>query len=613
MDFFGGKRPETRAHPPARAAVTTTTSRAAPASRTRALSAAPERHNALPAAVQSRIAQERAAVAAPPVRPAPRRASSATRAPKRARGGYSPQRRLAAERGDSTDSAGDSADESAAFSARLSRSTSLLSGSAFQYNVPRDIVDDSAYDPLPASVRAAGRTTRVSSSDLVKSSPAAYYPFFEGIAGDHVVSLTYPAADTTEDFPLLVPKDPDEYDPISDLLRAVGSMVAYYVPPAKQHLFGALDSLETGSNAGAVLAEARLSVARAQSASRTGTPQRDTGDCTSPGSAQSDDTQADSILRAFTKARNRRDGPLFVRTLQRFNAQMDTLRADGSLHAQLAAVGSSHGVPERVWRTVQEQVYARSAAPDVEKLKQYEAFSDAVYGEMLPPFLCEVLRVAQLGPQSVFVDLGCGIGNLLLQASLQAGCEAYGCEFMAVPAQLAKRQIVEATHRWRMWGLRGGPRVEAWCEDFTESDCVRAVLRRADLVVVNNYAFRPQTNDTLSLQFLDLKDGAKIVSLRPFVPHDFRLSERTLSSPLAILRVEERTYTSGCVSWAAGGGKYYVQTVDRSLVQSYLDRTVRMDAAGERQGKRTDRADAQPIEGKGRDGPRTGETGAGGA
>ena len=85
-----------------------------------------------------------------------------------------------------------------------------------------------------------------------------------------------------------------------------------------------------------------------------------------------------------------------------------------------------------------------------------------------------------------------------------------------------------------------------------------------------SYAFRPQTNDTLSLQFLDLKDGTKIFSLRPFVSPDFRLTERTLYSPQAILRMEQHKYTGGCVSWTAGGGVYYVHTVDRQLVQDFV-------------------------------------------
>jgi len=109
---------------------------------------------------------------------------------------------------------------------------------------------------------------------------------------------------------------------------------------------------------------------------------------------------------------------------------------------------------------------------------------------MQPPFLSEICRLAELGPSSVFVDLGSGIGNLLLQASLQTGCEAYGCEYMPVPSALATKQIMEASHRWRMWNLRGGSRIEAWCGDFTDSDQVRAVLRRADVVLVNKYVFQ---------------------------------------------------------------------------------------------------------------------------
>lgn len=91
---------------------------------------------------------------------------------------------------------------------------------------------------------------------------------------------------------------------------------------------------------------------------------------------------------------------------------------------------------------------------------------------------------------------------------------------------------------------------------------------------MNSYAFLPKTNDSLSLQFLDLKDGAHIVSLKPFVPPDFRLTERTLSSPLAILRVDERIHTTGCVSWADRSGKYYIQTVDRSLLRKFDERRV---------------------------------------
>lgn len=279
----------------------------------------------------------------------------------------------------------------------------------------------------------------------------------------------------------------------------------------------------------------------------------------------------DSILRSFTKARNRRDGPLFMRTLTRFNTALTTLRDSGALSSNISSLGTSTGVPEGIWRLIQDQVYARVVGPRVEELGRYQAFSDNVYGELLPRFMSEIAQLTNLGPKKVFVDLGSGVGNLLIQTSLQTGAEAYGCEMMPIPASLASQQIEEAQLRWSAWGLRGSESVEAWTGDFGEHPGVRDILKRADVVLVNNYAFLPKTNENLSLLFLDLPDGAQIVSLKPFVPPDFRLTQRTLSSPLAILRVTERLYTSGCVSWADGGGKYYIQTVDRSLVREFLE------------------------------------------
>ncbi|WFD02887.1 [histone H3]-lysine(4) N-trimethyltransferase [Malassezia obtusa] len=553
MDFFGGAKPKGRA--PGRTVVTTSRVTQAPPAKPKAQGTA--RHNALPDSVRQRIEHSRAEAADAKARAdaaaAARARAEAPRSPKR------PKRERAR------------AESPAAERPRAPRS--LLDqrpGTPFHYHTPRTFVPDAAHaGPSPMSSRA-----------LVESSSAQYGAFFDGLQDEPVVSLEYPAQDAQEEyvqrlprFLLLVPKDADEYDPISDLLRAVGAIVAHYIPPERQDEFGALDALDVSSNAGALLADARPPRARlpsveSASASRGSTPNAPER-ASSASTSQSDETlDSDSILRSFTKARNRRHGPLFVRTVHRFNALLRAMKAEGIVEKLLRALGATHGVPEAVWRTVQDQVYARAAAPHVEKLKQYEAFSDNVYGEMLPPFLSEVCRLAQLGPDSVMVDLGSGIGNLVVQAAMQTGCRAYGCEYMPVPAELAAAQLQEATARWSLWHLRGGP-METWCADFTDSEPVRAALRDADLVVANNYAFRPQTNDTLSLLFLDLKDGAMIVSLRSFVPHDFRLTERTLSSPAAILRVEERTYRGGCVSWTGGSGKYYVHIVDRSQVRAY--------------------------------------------
>jgi [histone H3]-lysine79 N-trimethyltransferase len=106
------------------------------------------------------------------------------------------------------------------------------------------------------------------------------------------------------------------------------------------------------------------------------------------------------------------------------------------------------------------------------------------YGELLPRFTSEIANLTGLGPSSTFVDLGSGVGNVLVQLALQTGCSAYGCEMMETPASLADAQIEEAKARWAMWGLDGG-RAEAWKGDFCASERVGEVLRKADVVLVN--------------------------------------------------------------------------------------------------------------------------------
>lgn len=48
------------------------------------------------------------------------------------------------------------------------------------------------------------------------------------------------------------------------------------------------------------------------------------------------------------------------------------------------------GVGERVWKKVVAQVYERAVGPEVEELTRYEAFSNNVYGELLPGFVQEM-------------------------------------------------------------------------------------------------------------------------------------------------------------------------------------------------------------------------------
>ena len=137
---------------------------------------------------------------------------------------------------------------------------------------------------------------------------------------------------------------------------------------------------------------------------------------------------------------------------------------------------------------------------------------------------------------------------------LRSGCDAYGIEINHPVASLSFKQRTEFAARLRMWGLTAG-RCEVLEGDFCESDEVAEWIRKADVILVNNYIFGSDctsachllnvlpfvsdsppvpymiVNDRLTWRFLDLRDGAKLVVLKPFWPIKRPLTERTVRWP----------------------------------------------------------------------------------
>lgn len=134
-----------------------------------------------------------------------------------------------------------------------------------------------------------------------------------------------------------------------------------------------------------------------RSSSRAGTPSTSAASATPSAGADSTAAvsaqdfalvpSATSLTRELEKARSKRDGPSFLASLARYNAVLARLRADGTIARNVAAM---RGVREKVWTKVFHQCYDRAVGPEIEKLKEYEAFSDNVYGELLPRFMNEM-------------------------------------------------------------------------------------------------------------------------------------------------------------------------------------------------------------------------------
>ncbi|KAJ7293938.1 S-adenosyl-L-methionine-dependent methyltransferase [Mycena rebaudengoi] len=400
-----------------------------------------------------------------------------------------------------------------------------------------------------------------------------------------VVELEYPNTNSSERFILLAPKDKDHYNPIMDVEKTLYTIVEYYLTPAQQSLFGPIpkDTLfdcddtsspspspspppRSHSSSGSSSSLSSLSSSSSKLSSLSGTSDHTPLSC-SP--------EKPNYLRAVQRAIHRHDGPSFLRAFVEINCILRALKypklpADtfenappNSLKSMVESWTES-GMPKQVLMRIIEENYQRSVGPHVQKLKQYEAFSSAVYGELMPSLVHEIIQVTKLKENSLFLDLGSGVANVVVQASLQTGCRSYGIELNPKPAKVARDMAAHFKIRCRMWGVRVGD-IELEEGDMLLSPRVNELISQADVVLVDNKVFEQSLNEQLRPKFLDLKEGAYVVSLAPFVPSlNARFTERNVDDISAIFDVTERSYHSGSVSWGNSGGTYYIHRVDRA-------------------------------------------------
>ena len=310
----------------------------------------------------------------------------------------------------------------------------------------------------------------------------------------------------------------DDFKPIEDIVEVMHKIAEHYLPQRERHLF---DNESTGY------------------------PQR------------------------LSRGVKRQSEKEIRETIEEWNSALTKLRDDGTIANFL---DSYKRLDPRLVERVLTQTYSRTVSPRVSSLREYENGTDNVYGELLPKFVSNILNTdTQLQPDQVFIDLGSGVGNVVLQAALEIGCESWGCEMMKNACDLAELQRQEFIARCQLWGLAVGD-IKLERGDFLSNTAIAKALQRADVVLVNNQAFTPELNEGLTRMFLDLKEGSRIVSLKSFVPTGHKITARNLNSPYNVLQVEEKEYYSGCVSWTNAPGTYYVSTKDTCKIRAFAAR-----------------------------------------
>ena len=351
-----------------------------------------------------------------------------------------------------------------------------------------------------------------------------YATFFTALTGDEdeapVIELQYPSPSQRERYQMVQGKAADDFKPLDEIIQVISTVAENYLLPSQ---------------------------------------------------AEKITDEASGIVRDLKRARLRGykgeagAQSKYMTGVETYNSRIDALLHDSSIQRNL---DTSSSLNLALVETILQQIYARTVSPHIHSLRAYENGTDNVYGELLPRFCSTIFAQTRLNSSHVFVDLGSGVGNVVLQAALQIGCESWGCEMMPNACDLAAMQRREFTARCRLWGLSPG-QVHLERGDFLQNESIGKALKRADVVLINNQAFTPALNDKLIMHFLDLKEGCRIVSLKSFVPHGHKMQARNMGSPLNLLEVTELEYFSNSVSWTDAPGKWFVQVKDSRKVEAF--------------------------------------------
>ncbi|KAF5305318.1 hypothetical protein FQR65_LT07744 [Abscondita terminalis] len=253
----------------------------------------------------------------------------------------------------------------------------------------------------------------------------------------------------------------------------------------------------------------------------------------------------------------------------RFNRAIDSvvaLEKGTSLTAHRLNKYPSRGL----LRHILQQVY-NQAVTDPDKLNQYEPFSPEVYGETSYDLVCQMIDQIEITSDDIFIDLGSGVGQVVLQVAAATPCKiCLGVERADVPSRYAEA-MNKYFRSWMQWYGKKFGDYKLIKGDFLLEEH-REKITSATIVFVNNFAFGPAVDHQLKERFADLRDGARIVSSKSFCPLNFRITDRNLSDIGTIIHVSEMSPMRGSVSWTGKPVSYYLHIIDRTKLERYFQR-----------------------------------------
>eukprot|EP00741_Cyanophora_paradoxa_P007405 tig00001127_g7164.t1 len=204
----------------------------------------------------------------------------------------------------------------------------------------------------------------------------------------------------------------------------------------------------------------------------------------------------------------------------------------------------------------------RLAGWDYGIVKKYSAFSREVYGEVLAPLVRIIIKELKLTKDDVFLDIGCGWGNVVFQVAAMVGCRAVGIE---IQKDLYGASMSALPHFERLMAennIQAG-KCEFYCADASEETWVFSEYNK---VFMNNFMFPEDISQKVLKVFeATLLDNAMLLTLRHLDKKYKPMSGFYADSPLQIFRWPFRHFCTreNVVSWTATKMEGFVYVVSR--------------------------------------------------
>ncbi|KAL6950045.1 hypothetical protein ACO0QE_000715 [Hanseniaspora vineae] len=275
------------------------------------------------------------------------------------------------------------------------------------------------------------------------------------------------------------------------------------------------------------------------------------------------------IVQPLFQAFLNEDASLFLKKIKEYNAYVE--RCDTNMLFQ--NLSQVKEVPLGWIHFILGMVYTRSIIPDAKKLKNYRAFSNFVYGELMPSLLSKSYKQCNMSNESVFMDLGSGVGNCVLQAALEYNCKlSYGIEIMEEPSKLTELQVTQTTLYSKLFGINLGKLDFSLQESFVGNPKTIEYMRKCDVLLINNFIFDSALNLEIEKLIQNCKVGCKIITLKTLRPYGFVIDgDDKLSNILSRLKISKYKLPSDSVSWTHRGcGDYFISEVTDRIDEELL-------------------------------------------